>query len=136
MRVVPASPVRRRRADSVTGGFSLLAMRRLPQARRCLVAAVVVLVTFALRVAILGLQPGAAYLPLLPIIVLTTVLLGLAPGLFAAALGWAMAVVWFVEPVGGLRIKDWGDVAIAVFFPAAAAFTAVVVEVFIRVAEE
>ena len=67
-------------------------------------------------------------------VVLTTVLLGLAPGLFAAALGWAMAVVWFVEPIGGLRIDDWADVAFAVLFPAGAAFAAVVTEVFVATA--
>lgn len=118
----------------MTGGSSLLAMRRLPRGRRCLIAAVVILVTFALRVAILGWQPGAAYLPFLPMVVLTTVLLGLAPGLFAVALGWAMAVVWFVEPVGGWRIADWGDIAFAVLFPAGAAFAAVVTEVFVSTA--
>ncbi len=113
---------------------ALLAMRRLPRTRRCLIAAAIILATFALRIAILGFQPGSAYLPFLPMVVLTTVLLGLAPGLCAAAIGWALAVVWFVEPIGGLRIDDWADVAFAVFFPAAAAFAAVVVEVFLSTA--
>lgn len=116
------------------GGSALLAMRRLPLVRRCSIAAVVILLAFALRVGIVGWQPGAAYLPFLPLIIMATVMLGLGPGLFAAALGWALAVVWFVEPIGGLRIADWGDVAFAIFFPAVAAFAAVVAEVVVSTA--
>jgi K+-sensing histidine kinase KdpD len=112
-------------------GQGRLAMRHLPALRRCAIAAGMILAAFALRAAIGGFQAGAAHLPFLPVVILATVLLGLGPGLLAAAFGWALAVIWFVEPVGGLRIDDWEDIALAVYFPAVAAFAAVVAEVFV-----
>lgn len=114
------------------GMTGLLALRRLRLPYRCAIATAVILAAFALRVAIGGWQPGFPFLPFLPAVITATVALGLAPGLLAAALGWALAVVWFVEPVGGLMIDDWADLAFAVFFPAAAAFAAVVAEVFLQ----
>jgi K+-sensing histidine kinase KdpD len=110
---------------------SALAMRRLTLPLRCVIAAGVSLAAFALRIAVGGWDAGSAYVPFLPVVVIATLLLGLAPGLLAAALGWVLAVVWFVEPVGGFRIDDWQDIAFAIFFPAAAAFAAVVAEVFL-----
>ena len=111
--------------------LNALALRRLSLASRCVIAAGAVLATFLLRVAIIGWQPGSAYLPFLPVVMLSTLLLGLLPGLVAAGLGWLSSVIWFVPPVGGLAIEDWQDLAFAVFFPAAAAFAAVMVEVFL-----
>ncbi|WP_203073159.1 DUF4118 domain-containing protein [Falsiroseomonas ponticola] len=115
-------------------GGALLALRRLALPRRCLLAIAVILAAFALRAAVGGWHPGFPFLPFLPAVVLATVALGLGPGLLTAVLGWALAVIFFVEPVGRPAIDDWADLAFAVFFPAAAAFAAVVVEVFLAAA--
>lgn len=56
------------------------------------------------------------------------VLLGLPLGLLTADLGWALAMVGFVEPAHGLRIGDWENVALTIFFPGTATFMTVAVE--------
>jgi hypothetical protein len=76
-----------------------------------------------------GWEPGYAYAPFVPVIVLATVTLGLIPGLVALLLGWLLAIYSFVEPVGLLSLDDWDDVAYAIMFPAVAACVSVLIEV-------
>jgi K+-sensing histidine kinase KdpD len=107
-----------------------LEFRRLPLVLRCLIAADLTLVAWLLRVDLFGWEPGFAYAPFVPVIVLATAMLGLIPGLVASLLGWLLAIYSFVEPVGLLSLDDWDDVVYAIMFPAVAAFVAVLIEVF------
>lgn len=112
----------------------LLALRRQSLPGRCATAIVLVLVVLVGRLAVIGAGTGTAYVPFVPAVIGATLLLGLLPGLLAAAFSWATAVFWFVEPVGSFYVSDWTDVAFALFFPAAAAAAAVAVEAFLAAA--
>ncbi|MBP0447687.1 DUF4118 domain-containing protein [Roseomonas sp. SSH11] len=127
-----ASGIRRGEGASRMAGAmasAMLALRRASPASHFAIAAGLVLVAFALRVAIGGWEPGHAYVAFLPVIVFGTLLLRALPGLTAAVMGWALGVYFFVEPVRTLAVNDSGDLFVAVVFPAICACAVVGVEI-------
>ncbi|MBI0539012.1 DUF4118 domain-containing protein [Roseomonas sp. KE2513] len=127
-----ASAFRRREGVSRMAGTiasAMLALRRASPAWRFTSAAGLVLVAFALRVAIGGWEPGHSYVAFLPVIVVGTLVLGVFPGFTAALIGWALGVYFFVEPARTLAINDSGDLVLAVIFPAICACAVVGVEI-------
>ena len=112
-----------------TMASAMLVLRRASLAWRFAIAAGLVLVAFALRVAIGGWEPGHAYIAFLPVIVFGTLLLRALPGLTAALMGWALGVYFFVEPARTLAVNEPGDLFVAVVFPAICACAVVGVEI-------
>lgn len=100
-----------------------VALQRIPLAGRCAIAGGFILVAFALRVAVGGWETGQAYAAFVPVILLGTLLLGALPGLAATAAGWLLGLYFFVEPAWAWAVADAKDVAMALLFPAACAFT-------------
>lgn len=99
-----------------------VALRRVPLAGRCAIAAGFILAAFALRVAVGGWETGHAYAAFVPVILLGTLFLGALPGLAATAAGWLLGLYFFVEPAWTWAVADANDVAMALLFPTACVF--------------
>jgi K+-sensing histidine kinase KdpD len=80
-----------------------------------LIASVIFLVFFALRLATLRITNGDPYIAFLPAAMLATLRLGVGPGLFAGALGALAGLYYIAPPPFSFRIykpADLGDLSV------------------------
>ena len=81
-------------------------------------AALLLGAALAARFALAGAEPGYPYLTFFAAVLLAAVLFGRSVGLLSTVAATALAVWFFVPPVGGLRIADPRDAWAALAFAA------------------